>query len=135
MTLLCSAARDLSDEFMGALIEASRFQGGAVSATAKGKFTEFSAVLEIKDTPLSELATVHNVRAFLDTVPALMTLSLPEYETRGFLVDSVAVGMIYNSKVATIESMKIFSPELHAKGAGMINFANKTIDMDVNLNT
>jgi hypothetical protein len=32
---------DLSDEFMGAFIEASRFQGGAMSATARGNLQNF----------------------------------------------------------------------------------------------
>jgi hypothetical protein len=126
---------DLNDEFMGALIDSSRFQGGEMSMTAKGALDDFSAVFEIKNTLLSELATVNNVMAFINTVPALVTFSLPEYATRGFPIDSVAVGIVFKNKVATIESMEIHSPVLHAKGKGTINFTNKMIDMDVNLKT
>jgi hypothetical protein len=125
----------LSDTFMGALIKNSKFQGGTMSVTAKGGIDDFSAVLEIKNTRLSELTTVNNVMAFLDTVPALVTLSLPEYALKGFPIDSVLVGILFQNKVATVRSLEILSPALHAEGAGVLDFAHQTIDMDVNLKT
>ncbi|TKB09284.1 AsmA-like C-terminal domain-containing protein [Desulforhopalus sp. IMCC35007] len=125
----------LDDRFMGALIENSNFQGGAMSVTAKGDVDEFSAILEIKNTRLRQLTTVNNVMAFLDTIPALVTLSLPEYNLKGLPIDSVLAGILFKDKVATVQSLEILSPALHAEGMGSINFADQTIDMDVNLKT
>jgi hypothetical protein len=127
--------KELNDAFMGALIHNSKFQGGAMSIAAKGMLNEFSAVFEIKDTLLYEMATVNNVMAFLNTVPALVTFSLPEFDTSGFPVDSAVVGMKYKDKVVDIESLEVFSPEMYAKGQGTIDFSTKMIDMDINLKT
>lgn len=126
---------ELNDEFMGALIQNSRFQGGEMLVSAKGTMDEFSAIFEIKDTVLNKLATVNNIMAFMNTVPALVTFSLPEYSRRGFPVDSATVGMVFKDKVAQIKSMEIHSPELRAKGTGTVDFAHKIIDMDINLKT
>ncbi|MFT5728106.1 MAG: hypothetical protein ACI8PB_002258 [Desulforhopalus sp.] len=127
--------KDLNDAFMGALIHNSKFQGGAMSIAAKGMLNEFSAVFEIKDTLLYEMATVNNVMAFLNTIPALVTFSLPEFDTSGFPIDSAVVGMKYKDKVSDIESLEVFSPEIYAKGQGTIDFSTKMIDMDINLKT
>jgi len=126
---------ELNDKFLGALIQDSRFQGGKMYMSAKGNMDEFSAIFEIKDTVLKDLTTVNNIMAFMDTIPALVTFSLPEYSRRGFPVDSATVGMVFKDKVAKIESMEIHSPELRAKGTGVIDFAHKVIDMDINLKT
>jgi AsmA-like C-terminal region/Protein of unknown function len=126
---------ELNDEFMGALIQDSRFAGGEMFMSAKGDMDEFSAIFEIKNTALSELATVNNIMAFMNTVPALVTFSLPEYSRKGFPVDSATVGMVFKDKVAQIESMEIHSPELRAKGKGTIDFGHNVIDMDINLKT
>jgi hypothetical protein len=127
--------KKLNDAFMGALIHNSKFQGGAMSIAAKGMLNEFSAVFEIKDTLLYEMATVNNIMAFLNTVPALVTFSLPDFDTSGFPVDSAVVGMKYKDKIADIESLEVFSPEMYAKGQGTIDFSTKMIDMDISLKT
>jgi hypothetical protein len=127
--------RDLNDTFMGALIHSSTFQGGAMSVAAMGMLKEFSAVFEIDDTLLLELSTVNNIMAFLNTVPALVTFSLPEYDTTGFPVDSAIVGMKLKDKVMNIESLEVFSPVMYAKGKGLIDFSTKIIDMDISLKT
>ena len=42
---------------------------------------------------------------------------------------------MFKDKVAKIESMEIHSPELRAKGMGVIDFGDKMIDIDINLKT
>lgn len=126
---------DLNDEFIGALIHSSSFHGGRMSMGAIGSFEEFSVVLDIKETVLSQLSVINNVMAFLNTVPALATFSLPAYNSTGLPIDSAVVGMKFKDKIGTIESLEVFSPELYAKGKGKIDFANKNIDMDIHLKT
>jgi len=126
---------DLNDAFMGALIQSSRFQGGRMSMASRGSLDDFSILFEVRDTNLSGLATVNNVMAFLNTVPALMTFSLPEYNREGLPVDSAIVGMTFKEQVATFESLEVKAPELEAIGTGEIDFSKKLIDMDVSLKT
>lgn len=126
---------DLNDEFMGALIQNSRFHGGRMSMAAVGTFDEVTAILDIKNTVLKKLAIMHNVMAFIDTVPALATFSLPEYNKKGLPIDSAVIGVEYKDKVARFESIDVISPELHATGKGEIDFSKNQIDMDIQLKT
>ncbi len=128
-------SRDLNDEFMGALIKNSRFQGGRMSMVATGSFDDFSIVFKVQDTNISGLAMVNNVMAFLNTVPALMTFSLPEYNTKGLPIDSAIAGMTFKKKVGTFESLEVKGPELQVIGTGEMDFSKKLIDMDIFIKT
>ncbi len=126
---------DLSDEFMGALIQNSLFQGGRMSMYSRGSFDDFSIIFNIEDTLLNNLATLNNVMAFLNTVPALITFSLPEYSTKGLPIDSATVGIKFKNKIATFESMEVKSSEIEGMGMGWIDFAKRQIDLDFHLMT
>jgi hypothetical protein len=126
---------DLNDQFMGALVKNSRFQGGRMSMAASGSFDDFSIVFEVLDTNISGLALVNNVMAFLNTVPALMTLSLPEYNTEGLPIDSAVAGMRFIEKVGTFESLKVKGPELQVIGNGVLDFSRRLINMDIFIKT
>jgi hypothetical protein len=125
----------LNDLFMGALIQRSKFQGGQMSIAAKGTFDDISALFEIKNTVLGNLKTVNNVMALLNTVPALITFSMPDYDSKGLTLTSALVGMKFKNKVATFESMDFKSPSLTAAGVGWIDFSKGLMDLDVNLTT
>ena len=126
---------DLNDAFMSALIQNARFEGGRMSMSSGGSFEEFSVIFDIKDTNLGKLAALNNVMAFLNTVPALATFSLPKYDQKGLPIDSAVAGIKVKDNVATIESLEILSPELEGKGSGVIDFSTRTIDMDILLKT
>ena len=100
-----------------------------------GSFEEFSVIFDFKDTNLGKLAALNNVMAFLNTVPALATFSLPKYDQKGLPIDSAVAGIKVKDKVATLESLEILSPELQGKGSGVIDFDQKSINMDILLKT
>ena len=100
-----------------------------------GSFDDFSILFDVQDTNISGLAMVNNVMAFLNTVPALMTFSLPEYNRKGLPIDSAIVGMTFKEKVGTFESLKIEGPELQMAGTGEMDFSQRLIDMDIFLKT
>lgn len=102
---------------------------------SSGSFDDFSIVFELQDTNISGLAMVNNVMAFLNTVPALMTFSLPEYNTKGLPIDSAIAGMTFNKKVGTFESLEVKGPEFQVLGKGEMDFSKKMIDMDIFIKT
>jgi hypothetical protein len=126
---------NLNDTFMGALIQDSSFVGGQMFLSAMGSFDEFSALFEIRDTVLTNLATLNNVMALLNTVPALISFSWPEYDFTGLPLDSAVVGLKFKNKLATFESMEFISPSLQASGIGWIDFSERLMDIDVSLTT
>lgn len=106
-----------------------------MSVSSGGSFKEFSVILGMKDTNVGKLAALHNIMAFLNTVPALATFSLPEYDQKGLPIDSAVAGIKVKDKVATVESLEILSSQLQGKGSGVIDFSTRIIDMDILLKT
>ncbi len=123
----------LNDVFMEALIQGSYVQGGTLALAGMGTGDELSAVIEIQDTVLKDLKTLNNTMTLLNTLPALVTFSVPEYETKGLPVSSAIVGVKYSQNKAIFKSIDLKSSVLHAAGQGWIDMANRQIDMDIQL--
>lgn len=120
---------------MGALIKGAHFKKGSLSVAAKGSFDESSVLVKISDTTLKNLNPLNNILAFLDTIPALITFSLPDYSTKGMYVKSAVVGMKIQNDLATIESFDVKSSVLTISGTGWISVPQNLINMDLNMIT
>jgi hypothetical protein len=125
----------LNDKFMGALLQSSTFQNGHMSMVAHGTFDHFSALVKINNTLLRKHAAFNNIMGFLNTVPALITFSMPEYSSKGVLLHSVMAGAEVINNLATFESLEVKSPLFSLTGTGQVDFNNSMIDMDINLTT
>lgn len=127
--------KDLNDVFMNALSPDADLYNGTMDVTAKGEFDDFSVLIEVKKTVLKDFKTMNNVLALVNTIPALITFSLPSYSSNGLYVSSAVMGAKFVDGVATIKSIDITSSELSIAGKGWIDFLKKTIGMDLNLIT
>ncbi len=129
------AGQELNDIFMDALFQDATFQNGDMSLIANGSFHKFSTLIKINDTIIKDFSLLNNTLALINTVPALITFSLPEYNIKGLPINSAVVGMVIEEGIATFESFAINSPELNIIGNGWIDFPQKLINMDFNLIT
>lgn len=125
----------LNDIFMEAFIPGTNFREGEMAIAAKGDFSDFSVVFEIRDTVLEDMKMVNNIMSFVNTLPALVNFSLPQYSLTGLSVTSAVVGMKVKDKLATVESLEVLSPEIQAAGVGWIDFAKRILDLDIYLTT
>lgn len=125
----------LNDIFMDGLLSGSEFRTGTMSVAAKGSVNDFTAMLKVEDTILRDFKTLNNVLALVNTIPALVTFSLPSYSTEGLPVDTIVAGVKVKDGVATFNSLDIESPEISIMGNGWIDFPQKKIAMDLNLIT
>jgi hypothetical protein len=128
-------AMKLNDQFMGALLHNSTFQSGQMSMVAHGTFDHFSALAKIENTLLREHTAFNNIMGFLNTVPALITFSMPEYSSKGVQLHSIIAGAEVINGLATFESLEVNSPLFSLTGAGQVDFSKNMIDMDINLTT
>ncbi|BHH83037.1 YhdP family protein [Desulforhopalus sp. 52FAK] len=126
---------NLGDTFMGALIQSSQFHKGVMTLAAKGTFSESSALIKIEKSTLKSLNPLNNILAFLDTIPALITFSLPEYSTKGMYISSAMVGLTIQDNITHIENIDIQSPVLSMTGAGSISIPKNQINISLNLIT
>lgn len=127
--------KKLNDAFMGALFQNSTFIGGHMSMVALGTFDHFSWLVKVRDTLLKDHRAFNNVMGFLNTVPALVTFSMPEYNTKGVYLDSLIAGAVVKEGVATFESLELKSPLFDMTGTGWADLPNQTVDMEINLIT
>ncbi len=123
----------LNDEFMGALAEGSYVQGGTLALAGMGSYDDFSVVITLDDTVIKDLKTLNNTMTLLNTLPALVTFSVPEYETKGLPVRSAIVGIKYSDNKTVFKSIDVASPVLQAAGTGWIDMSTRQIDMDIQL--
>ena len=124
---------NLNDAFMEALLQGAYVEGGSLALAGMGADDEISAVIEIEDTVMKDLKTLNNTMALLNTLPALVTFSMPEYEMKGLPVQSAIVGLKYSDDRVVFETIDVDSPVVQAAGKGWMDMSNRTIDMDIQL--
>lgn len=125
----------LDDVFMAGIFPSAEFKNGRLSIAAKGNFDEFNSIIKLEDTILINFKALNNVLALVNTIPALVTFSLPGYSTQGLHVNSIISGLSVKEGVVTFRSMVLESPEITMKGTGWIDANKETIAMDLNLIT
>ncbi|MEA3437337.1 MAG: AsmA-like C-terminal domain-containing protein, partial [Thermodesulfobacteriota bacterium] len=132
---LSMEGKELNDTFMSSLIRGTDFQNGRMTMAATGSFDQLSVLFKLNDTIIRNLKSLNNILAFLNTVPALITFSPPEYNTRGLPIRSAIVGMVIKEDVTTFESFEVKSSVLSMTGTGWFSVSKDQIDMDINLIT
>lgn len=128
-------AENMNDTFAKSFLPNMKFSGGEFNFKAKGSFDEYSAFITIENILILDFTPLNNTLALLDTIPALLTFSLPEYNRQGFPVTSLTIGLGVKNKVITVESFIVKSPVTALNGVGTIDKNKNNIDMEFNLIT
>jgi len=125
----------LNDHFMGELAEFSEFKGGELSFYLSGTTKKIDGVVRMKNTIIKDYKAINNTLAFINTIPALVTFSIPHYNTKGLYVTEAYAGFHYENDKVKINGFRMVSPELTFNGQGMVNLKTKTVDMETSLVT
>ncbi len=126
---------NFDDLFMEKLFATSKFSKGALSFTFNGAFEDFSGIIEIKNTILKEYKALNNVFAFVNTVPSLVTFSVPDYSKKGLHVENMYVGFTAKKGLYDLSDLSLTSKEIKIYGKGTMNLRTDTLDLDMNLKT
>jgi hypothetical protein len=129
-------AVDMKSEFVNHLADKEFFSGGTFSAVLSGDSeNEFSGIITIRDTKMKNFATINNIIAFLNTIPALATLNDPKYSSTGFPVKS---GLIEFSRIENLIYMPTLFLEGYSSdimGIGYVDLTNNEIYLDLRIST
>jgi hypothetical protein len=117
------------------LFSMSDFKGGEFDFSIKGNIDRFSGVALIKDTTIREFRLLNNVLAFVNTIPSLVTFSLPSYNTKGLDAKNTYMMFDYKEKVYNISNFYLESDELNIFGHGDVSLEKNNINMELNLKT
>ena len=127
--------KNFDDMFMEKLFATSKFSQGALSFTFNGAFDDFSGIIEINNSILKEYKALNNVFAFVNTVPSLVTFSVPDYSQKGLHVKNMYVGFIAKKGLYDLSDLSLISQEIKINGKGTMNLRSDTLDLNLNLKT
>jgi len=126
---------NFGDEFMKNFFNRSDFKNGKLSFSMEGSTTQYDGVFHIEDTTIKDYKILNNVLAFVNTIPSLITFSLPGYSSKGLKVDNGYIYFNFKDDIYNISDIKINSQELNILGKGEASIANNTINLKLNLKT
>ena len=122
-------------EFMENLFYLSKFKGGTFSFSMNGTFKDYNGIFYIKETTIVEYKILNNILAFVNTIPSLVTFSLPGYSTKGLFANQAY--MKFNAKDGALDISDIYleSQEMTILGKGSADYLKDTINLELNLKT
>jgi hypothetical protein len=126
---------NFNDEFMGRLFYLSKFKGGALEFYINGPIDEYEGMIYIKDTTILDYKILNNILAFVNTVPSLVTFSLPGYNKNGIAAKNAYVNFKFKDDVYNISDIYLKSKEIEIVGFGEASTEKNSIDLDLNLRT
>ncbi|WP_373035309.1 AsmA-like C-terminal domain-containing protein [Sulfurimonas sp.] len=126
---------NFSDKFMDNLFALSKFKGGNLSFSMTGTTQEYSGLMYIKDTTVIDYKVLNNILAFVNTIPSLVTFSVPGYSKNGLEVSSAYMNFHTKDDIFNITDISLDSKEMDILGRGTASYKNNSIDVELNLKT
>lgn len=116
-----------NDTFMENLFALSDFDGGEMSFKLSGKVDDFEGIMRIENTTLKEYKILNNVLSFINTIPALTTFSLPNFNSKGLPLKEAYSHYTFKNHQFNVDNFTLNSPELKMTGEGKVNYKEDKI--------
>lgn len=126
---------EFGDEFMDKLFALSKFKGGSFEFFINGTLKEFDGMINIEDTTILDYKILNNILAFVNTVPSLVTFSLPGYNKSGIAAERTYINFKFKDDVYKMSDIYLKSKEIEIAGVGEASIEKNSIDLDLNLKT
>ncbi len=123
------------DMFMTTLFPASNYEGGHMLFNVNGTLEHADGIVYLENTILKDYKALNNILAFINTVPSLVTFSLPSYATKGIEVSEAYANFTYKDEKVYFNTIKFDSPEMKIIGNGITDYPNNTVDMNMTFKT
>ena len=124
-----------NDIFMEKVFRFSNFKGGRFDFNVAGNFTDYQGVFYLTNTRVLNYTLLNNLFAFINTVPALITFSVPNYSVQGFFIKNAYMRFHYKNDLYYINDLYVDSNDMQISAKGKANRQNDTISMDMTLKT
>ena len=123
------------DDFMEHLFFLSKFKGGLLDFNIVGAFDDYRGIVEITDATIIDYKILNNILAFIDTVPSLITFSLPSYSREGLKVKKAYASFHYHNDIFDLDNIRLDSTQLQIIGKGKASYKQNFIDLALQLKT
>jgi hypothetical protein len=126
---------NFNDEFMSNLFSLSKFKNGKLDFSMKGKLKNYKGTFNLTNTTVTEYKLLNNILAFINTIPSLMTFSLPGYNKKGLEIKNAYLNFTSKDDIFNISDIYLDSKEMDILGRGTASYLYNTIDLKLNLKT
>ncbi len=126
---------NLSDKFLSNLVKFSTFKNGTLSLAIKGTYQNFSGLAQVDNTIIKDYTVLNNTLAFFNTIPSLVTFSVPGYSKNGLKVDEMYVNFDVNGSKLSLKDTKVSSKELTITAKGSSDLDKETVDVLMQVKT
>jgi len=127
--------KDFNDKFIERLFSLSKFNGGKLDFSMSGAINDYDGVFYLSDTTIIDYKILNNILAFINTVPSLVTFSLPGYNDNGLYVKQAYLNFHAKDHAFDISDIYLDSKEIDIVGKGIANVRKDTIAIMLNLKT
>lgn len=129
-------ANDFTSSFVNNLIGREFFKGGNFNLYVEGNSTDyFNGIFSFTDSSLRDFALLNNIVAFLNTIPALATLSDPRYSSSGYPVKKGSMEFVRMDDFVYIQNVFLEGYSTDVSGLGYVELDTKKIYMDLEIST
>lgn len=125
----------LNDKFMNGLFKFSTFKGGELSFVMQGPIDDMDGIINIKKTVIKDYTVLNNTLAFFNTIPSLVTFSVPDYSKSGLYVEEMYSAFHKTGPKIKIRDTKLTSEELVITAEGGSDFDAESIDLLLQVKT
>jgi len=127
--------RGLNDKFMNELFKFSTFKGGKLSFVMQGPFDNMDGIINIENSVIEDYTVLNNTLAFFNTIPSLVTFSVPDYSKTGLNVQEMYGSFHKDKDLIKIHEAKITSKELIITAKGQTDLEKESIDLLMQVKT
>jgi len=130
-------ADHIGDRMLHPLINFSGIQKGKYSLRMSGVPGKMmTGTIRVDHGILSSFKAYNNLLAFINTVPALASLSSPGFSDKGFVIDQGLIKFtVYKGDVLTFDSILIKGKSATISGEGTVDLKTKKINVDLAIQT
>ncbi|MCD6173515.1 MAG: AsmA-like C-terminal domain-containing protein, partial [Sulfurimonas sp.] len=122
-----------NDKFMEKLFLLSDFKGGTFEFDMNGTIKNYDGIFTVKNTIVLDYKILNNILAFVNTVPSLLTFSIPGYHKKGLKVNTAYMKFKSKNNILNISDIYLDSKEIDIFGKGKANFIEDTLDLELSL--
>ncbi|MDD3617990.1 MAG: AsmA-like C-terminal domain-containing protein [Desulfobulbaceae bacterium] len=125
----------LNAEIARDFITFADLSNGLLDVTLSGTPGNYNGYIEFTEVLIREYLVMNNLIAFLNTIPALATLSSPGFDQDGYRVQNGFVHFDVMDKLLTIRQLRADGITVNSETTGWVDFNERTLHLSMELFT
>lgn len=121
-------AQGVSGELINSLVKTQVVKGGRFGVEFAGDFNNFQAQLTAANSTLKGIAFYKNFISFLDTIPSILTLKIPDFSPTGMFVKHGVANVEKKGEELKILGVKLNGENIDVSGILDYNLKNDAIN-------